>query len=362
MESFVENYFLKLFQMKENPNSIDLAIGQPNILPSSNLIKELKKHVDKYTNYTDAQGIPELREEIKKKLLNENKINAEKVIITHGAAEAIFDTILAHLSKNSEVVVFSPHYRKYITIPELVGAKVKTVPLNKRNRPDLEKLEDCITKKTKMIIVNSPNNPTGVVYSKDEIKQILEIADKFDLIILSDEVYEKYIYEKNRHISPGKFSDNVITINSFSKSYGLPGLRLGYLAGSSKLVDLILKVHLSNTTCLSYASQKAAIVALKDKSETLDFNSFDKKRKIAMKILSENNIDFIHPQGSFYLYIFVNQDSLKLSQKLMKNNLLVMPSIVFGTSNAIRISYATDIKLLTKGLEILIKNLSKREK
>ena len=353
MTQLYNEFHSNLFKAMQDPSYINLAIGQPNFKPPEDILKTLKEKIGSHTGYTDIEGLPKLRNQIKKKLLVENKIKTEKVIVTNGAVEAIFDSMLTHLKSHSEIILFSPHYGKYVTAPNIVGAKIKTIPM-KNKRPDLETLKHSITKNTKMIIVNSPCNPTGIVFSKDEIKQLTELVEKFNLILLSDEVYEKYVYDGKQFISPGMYSDRVITINSFSKTYGFPGLRLGYLAGTSDLVDPILKIHMSNTTCSPYNSQMAAITAMKLGYNSFDLSSFDKRRKIVMKFLDEYKINYIYPEGAFYFYIYVDEDSAKLSTKLFDKKLLVMPSKLFcDNSNALRISYAIDIKKLEKGLKIL---------
>jgi len=361
MDTYVTDFLSRLFRASQNVDSINLAIGQPNFKPPECVLNELKKNIGSYTKYTDVEGLPELRALIQKKLIIENKIKAEKIIVTNGAVEAIFDTMLTYLNRDSEIILFSPYYGKYKTVPKLFGSKIKKISLNNNNRPDFETLKQSITKKTRMIIVNSPCNPTGVVFSRDEVKRLIEIVEKHDLILLSDEVYEKYVYDRKEHVSPGQYSDNVITINSFSKTYSLPGLRLGYLAGTSNLVDPILDIHMSNTTCSSYASQMAAIRALKLKKNCFDLSSFDRRRKLSMNILNDNEIEYIYPEGAFYLYIYVHQDSVSLAQRLLNNKLLVMPSKLFGdVHNAVRISYATDKETLEKGLELLINNIKQR--
>ncbi len=353
MHKFDIYYFKKLNEMLSKSDVINLAIGQPDFKPSVSIIKAMKESIEEYTGYTPIQGLPELRNLIKKKLSVENKVWVEEVVVTAGAVEAIFDAMLALLSHNSEVILFSPYYGKYTMAPALLGAKIKAVPL-KNNRPDMEELGNQITKRTKMVVVNSPSNPTGIVYSEEEIKQLVEITNEHDLILLSDESYEKYVYGHKKHISPGRFSDDVIVINSFSKSYGFPGLRLGYLAGGHEFVERITSVHVANTTCCPYAAQKAAIEALRKKCP-VDVKSFNKRRKLVMKYLDSAGVDYIYPEGAFYVYVYTANDSMNISNMLMEKKVLVMPNALFGEQqNAIRISYAIEHEILEKGLNILM--------
>lgn len=353
MQKFDTSYLTKLNKMLQKANVINLAVGQPDFKPPTSVVKAMREGVEEYTGYTPLLGLPELRELIKKKLSMENKVGAEEVVVTAGAVEAIFDTMLTHLTHNSEVILFSPYYEKYIMAPALLGAKIKTVPL-KKNRPDMVELERQITEKTGMVIVNSPSNPTGMVYSEEEIKHLVEIIDRHDLILLSDEAYERYVYGHKEHISPGRFSDKVITVNSFSKTYGFPGLRLGYLAGKQELVEPTIDIHVANTTCCPYATQMAAIEALRGKCP-VNLRSFDERRKLVMRHLDSVGADYIYPEGAFYVYVYTATDSMNISNILMKKEVLVMPSTLFGGQrNALRISYAIEHKMLEKGLSVLM--------
>jgi len=359
MQKLNTNYLNRITEMLQDDNIINLAVGQPDFKPPASVLKAMKENIEKYTGYTPFQGLEELRNSIRNKLRSENKIKGEKVVVTAGAAEAIFDSMLAHLDRGSKVILFFPYYGRYAEVPHLLGVKIHTVSL-KNGRPDLFEMERKITKRTRMVVVNSPSNPAGIVYSKGEIKQLVEIIDKHNLILLSDEVYEKYVYDGKKHISPGRYSDRVITINSFSKTYGFPGLRLGYVAGDSELVDPILKIHRSNTTCSPYASQMAAIEALKLDHDFFDLSSFDRKRRSVMQTLDDFGINYVYPEGAFYFYIYVDKDPVKLSNELLSKKLLVMPGSLFGdTKKAIRISYAVNVKTLERGLEILIKHIFK---
>lgn len=352
MQKLDTSYLAKINNALQKKNIINLGVGQPDFKPPKHILNAFRKSISEYTGYTPIDGLPELKKLIIKKLRRENNIKAEDVVVTSGAVEAVFDSILGHLKHDNEIILFLPYYGKYATIPNIIGADVKTVAL-KNNRPNIAELEKKITKKTKMIVLNSPGNPTGIVFSKDEIKQLTEIVDKNDLILLSDEVYEKFVYDGKKHISAGSFSDRVITINSFSKTYGFPGLRLGYLAGSAELVEPARFIHTSNTTCCPYSSQKAAISALKGKCP-VDLKLFDKRRKLIIKHLNNIGADYIYPEGAFYVYIYTKKDSKVLSNKLIDKGILTMPNHLFGDDkNAIRISYAVEFKKLEKALNIL---------
>jgi aspartate aminotransferase len=343
----------------QDPSAINLAVGQPNFQPPQKIMDALHLSAEKQYGYTPTEGITELQQAIQQKLQRENKTSVEKVIVTTGAIEAIFDSLLAHLKRNDEIILFSPHYQKYCTVPNLFNVIIKHVPLTKEKRPDVSALENIITSKTKIIILNSPNNPTGIVYSSDEIKHIIEHVEKNNLLLISDEVYEKYVYDGKKHLSPGCFSKNVLTINSLSKTYGLPGLRLGYLAGTSELIDPVIPIHRSNTTCSPYSVQMAALTAFSDTFNIPDLHSFSLKRKRTMEILDENSITYIHPEGTFYLYIHVPKSSLKIAAQLLEKKVLVMPGEIYhDTHPFIRISYAVNSNKLEQGLQVIKRIIS----
>ena len=348
-ETFISHLNRKIL----DKTSINLAVGQPDFKPPQHIIKAFKDNIEVNTGYTPIQGIPVLRQEIQKKLRRENNINAEEIIVTTGAIESIFDIMLTYLKPKDEIMLFTPSYNKYRSIAEILGSTIKNISL-KNNRPDIFNLKQSITKKTKMIIINSPNNPTGIVFSSEEIKHIVDLAEKNNIICISDEVYEKYVYDQAQHISPASISNTVITVNSFSKSFGFPGLRMGYLAGSSDLINPILKTHMSNTTCSLFAAQMAAVTALQLKTPIFNIEVFDMRRKYVINKLNEMGLSYIYPEGAFYVYIYIDKNSLDFAYLLLKNNVLCMPSQLYGDhQNALRISYAVDIDLLKKGLTIL---------
>jgi len=356
MKQSNNEFLVRLSELSRNPAMVNLGIGQPEFSPPDCMIKALHESIGKNTGYTPVQGIPELREQIKKKLRSENKVKAESVLVTAGAVEALFNSMLAFLKTRDEVILFSPHYSKYNTVPELLGARVKRIGLRNK-RPDLEQLEKSVSEKTKIIVLNSPCNPTGMVFSREEIKKLVEIAEKNNSILLSDEVYEKFVYDGKKHTSPGEFSENVITINSFSKSFGFPGLRLGYLAGRNELVMKARDIHLSNVTCVPEFSQSAALAALKC-GNSFKLASFEERRNIVLELLNSAGAEFIHPEGTFYIYVFTKGNAERITEELMKEKILVMPNTVFaGERNALRISYAIPEEKLENSIKLVLEKL-----
>jgi len=352
--------FLHLVNQKLlNEKCVNFAVGQPDFKPAKEIIDAYKNNIETHTGYTPIQGLPILQKVIKQKLLKENKISVEEVLITTGAIESIFDIILTYLKPNDGLILFTPSYPKYRSIAERLNVHIKNIPL-KKNIFDISLIEKSITKKTKMIILNSPHNPTGIVFSEDEIKQICEIAKKYKILLISDEVYEKYLYENAIHFSPARINNNVLTINSFSKTYGFPGLRIGYVAGPKTLIKPVITTHQSNTTCSFYAAQLAALAALQLEKPPFDINIFDQRRTYLIKQLEQMGLSFIYPKGAFYIYVYIEENALNFCYKLLKDNLLVMPSTFYEHENkAIRLSYAVNMECIEKGLSILHKHLDK---
>lgn len=349
-------YINRLYEVLGKHDSVNLAIGEPDFGPPPALLEAWKEHVEVNAGYTPISGLPLLRQRIKDKLRVENHVRAEKVVVTAGSAEAIFDTMLAHVSPESEVILFSPCYRKYAVVADCIGARVRRIPLV-AGRPPVAELEHYISEKTGMVVVNSPSNPTGAVYSREELKHLAEIVDAHEVVLLSDEAYEKYVYGGRTHHSPGKFSDRALTIQSFSKTYGFPGLRLGYVAGSQKLVEPVLDVHASNTTCCPYAAQQAAVKAMEGPCP-VDVSSFDERRRLVLQFLDRIEADYIYPEGAFYVYVYTPGDSLRISTRLMERGILVMPHVLFGGErDAIRISYAIRSDILERGIRQVMRYL-----
>ncbi|MBU2477346.1 pyridoxal phosphate-dependent aminotransferase [Candidatus Micrarchaeota archaeon] len=351
------SFLAEIALLAEKKQIINMAVGEPNLKLPETVTESLAKNFSLSQNYSSPEGIPELRKLIQKKLKTENKIKAEKTVITNGAIEAIFDLLLAHLKQGSELLLFSPYYSKYNMVPLLNNCKVKKIPFQK-NRPDFELLEKTISNKSKVILLNSPHNPTGTVFNKEEIKELVEITEKHSLILISDEVYEKFVYEGKKHISPARFSSDVIIVNSFSKTFSMPSLRLGFMTGPEDLINPALKIHLCNVSCTSSISQNIGIKLLKKCKNFPDLSELNNKRKFVIKTLQENNIDFIFPEGTFYIYIFTKKNSNNIFNKLKRNGVLIMPNKIFGNNkNAIRISYSIPQEELEKAIAVIIKTI-----
>jgi len=351
----------KLFE-SAGPNAINLGIGQPDFDTPENIKAAAIKAInDGFTGYTIGLGIPELREALCNKFKRENhfEVTPGQVMVTSGASEALYITASALVSPGDEVLIPNPGFLAYKSIVNLLNGKDVSVSMKEDLTLDINDVLEKITSKTKALILNSPGNPTGAVSSKEDVKALAEIADDKKITLISDEVYEYFIYD-GQHVSPAQFSDNVVTINAFSKSYSMTGWRVGYLAAKGAYVGEILKVHQYLQACASSIGQKAAYEAVTGPQDSIAVmkNEFKKRRDFLVGGLNDIGIKCIMPQGAFYAFPEVD-DCDKAIEKLLKNDVVMTPGTAFGENGAghIRISYASSMENLQKALAIMEKVL-----
>jgi len=321
-----------------------------------------------FTKYTPSAGIPELRAAVAEKLAADNGLTyrAGQVVVSNGAKHACYNAILATCQPGDEVVIPAPYWVSYPDMVRLVGAEPVIVPTMERNnwkmRP--EDFENAMTPRTKMLIMNTPCNPTGSVYTREELEAIVEVASGEDIYILSDEIYEKLVYDDAKHVSIGSLSkeayDLTITVNGFSKSYAMTGWRLGYLAAPEAVAKAVDSIQSHTTANPSSFSQRGALAALKgDQQCVADMREeFDMRRNYMIDRLSKiPNVTAVKPQGAFYVLLNVSQLGLTsqnfADRLLSRANVAVVPGAAFGDDRTIRLSYATSIDIIKKGLDRL---------
>jgi aspartate aminotransferase len=360
---------------KQGVDVVSFAAGEPDFDTPLSIKEAAKKAIDEgFTKYTATSGILELKEVITKKLLKENNLqySPKEILVTNGAKQALFNIIMTLVDKDDEVIVPVPYWVSYVEMIKM--AQGKPVFLKTKDfivDPDL--LEKTITKKTKLLILNSPNNPTGAVYDEKILEKIAKICVKHNLLVISDEIYEKLVYDK-KHVSIASLSKKIknltVVINGVSKTYAMTGWRIGYAAGPEEVIKAATKIQDHSTSNPSSISQKAALAAL-----TLEQNEvtkmvleYKKRRDFMMSGLSLiKNIYPFYPHGAFYVFVNVK----KLYQKEIKNSVdfcqrlldeayvAAIPGAAFGDDSYIRLSFATDIQSIKKGLERL-KNFCER--
>lgn len=316
-------------------------------------------------HYTSNFGLMELRQAIADKLKRENNVDykASEVLVTVGLSEAVFAVLATILEEGDEILVPDPVWLNYINVPNLLGAKAVTYGLTEETgfQMDLEEVKAKITPKTRAIVIITPNNPTGGVLSEDVLKELAEIAVKNDLMVISDEVYERLVYDGAKHISiaslPG-MKERTFTMNGMSKAYAMDGWRLGYVAAPEEYILAMNKFHQHNTTCAPNFVQVAAIAALtQERDEVKEMvKEYQRRRDYAVKAINE--IPGLHcecPKGAFYIFInckSLNMKSADLSAYLLEEaKIALVPGDVFGPGGEgyLRMSFANSYDNIVEG-------------
>jgi aspartate aminotransferase len=318
------------------------------------------------TKYTPSAGLMTLRQAISDKLKRENGLNYEptQIVVSSGAKHACYNAILALVSDGDEVIIPAPYWVSYPEMVRMAGGVpviVQTTPENGW-KMTVEQFEEAMTPRTKMVIINTPTNPTGAVYTRDELQALGDLAASEDIIILSDEIYEHLVYGGAEHVSIASLSEDIykltVTVNGFSKGYSMTGWRLGYTAAPAEITKAIqlIQDHTTSNTCTF--SQFGAIAALTgDQSFITDMrDEFDMRRQYVYERLKKiPNISVVEPSGAFYFLIDTTNlglTSLNLCDKLLdRYKVAAVPGIAFGNDHSIRISYCTSLDILKEGLD-----------
>lgn len=375
----------KAKEMKEKGiDVISFGAGEPDFNTPENIINAaIKAMQEGNTKYTNVNGILPLREAICKKFKEDNGLiyKPSQIVVSTGAKQSLANVFLAILNPGDEVIVPNPYWVSYPELIRLADGKAVFVESDETSyyKFTKENLEKAVTEKTKAIILNTPNNPTGTIYNKEELIEIAEFAKKYDLIIVSDEMYEKLIYDGESHVSIASVShdayERTIVINGLSKSYAMTGWRLGYCGATEKIAKLMTNIQSHMTSNVCSITQYAAVEALngpQDKVKEMIFE-FERRRNYMAKTLEEmNNLSIIKPQGAFYIMINIDEclgkeingekinDSMDFSAKLLENEkVAVIPGKAVGLDNYVRVSYATSMELIEKGLERINKFVNK---
>jgi aspartate aminotransferase len=318
------------------------------------------------TKYTAVSGIMPLRKLLAKKLREENHCSyePEQISVNCGAKHSCFNAILATCDAGDEVIIPSPYWTSYPEMVRAVGAEPVFVETKQENgwKMTAAEFDAAMSGSTKMVIINSPNNPTGAVYTREELEAISEVAASEDILILSDEIYEKLVYGEAEHASIASVSPEVrdltITINGFSKAYSMTGWRLGYVAARTEIANAIDTIQSHSTSNPCTFAQYGAIAALTgDQSEMEDMAAeYDIRRQYMLKRLNDiQNVTTVEPQGAFYFLVNIGQMGLKsmnFSEKLLSRmQVATIPGVAFGNDETIRLSYATSLPIIKEGLD-----------
>lgn len=321
-----------------------------------------------FTKYTPSSGIPELRQAISDKFKADNQVEYKpsQIVVSNGAKHSCYNAILAMCQPGDEVIIPAPYWLSYPEMVRLAGAEPVFVQTREENNWKMtpEEFESAMTPRTKMVIINSPGNPTGSVYNRQELEALVEIASTEDICILSDEIYEKLTYDGAEHVSVASLSktayDLTITINGFSKAYAMTGWRLGYLGAPEAIAKAIDAIQSHSTSNPCSFAQKGGLAALKgDQSAVGDMRAeFDMRRQyMVQRLQSIPRITVVEPKGAFYALANISKlglNSTNFAEKLLsKHHVAVVPGIAFGDDRTIRLSYATGLDIIKKGLDRL---------
>jgi len=362
----VVSYANKLSQLGKE--IIHLEIGEPDFDTPKQIKEGAKSALDEgKVHYPPLVGIDELRKALSEKFNKENGLNyaPEEIIITNGVSQGIFAAIMAFINDGDEILIPDPGFLNYMYVPKIAGGIIKTYSLKEENgfQPDVEEIRSLITNKTKMIALISPNNPTGSILKIESLKGIAELVIANNLLVVSDEVYERIIYDENVHISiaslPG-MKERTIVLNGFSKYFAMTGWRLGYIAAPTPLIDPMMRLCFYNSTSANSFAQWGALEALlRDNSPSEDMVCEYKRRRDYL-FTSLNNIEKLScalPDGAFYMFLNIKEIGLT-SQEFTKYILeeagvATVPGIVFGKTGEgyVRLSYANSYENIVKAVE-----------
>ncbi|MDD7793815.1 pyridoxal phosphate-dependent aminotransferase [Clostridium sp. 'White wine YQ'] len=369
----------KAKEMKANGiDVVSFGAGEPDFNTPKNIRDAAVRAMEEgFTKYTPAAGITNLKKAIATKLYKDNNLTYDEsqIIISTGAKQCLANAFLAILNPGDEVLIPTPYWVSYPELTKLADGVPVFIDCKKEDNYKFKVsiLEKYITEKTKAILINSPNNPTGTIYTREELKELADFAAAHNLFIISDEIYEKLIYGSEEHVSIASLSkdayERTIVINGMSKSYSMTGWRVGYAAGPKEVIKVMSNIQSHMTSNVCSISQYAALEALEGPQDDLYsmIKVFQERRDLMSSMLDKmDDISYIYPQGAFYIMVNIESfigksykgktitDSLTFSNILLdETKVAVVPGAGFGLENYIRLSYATSNSIIEEGLKRL---------
>ena len=359
---------------KDSKDVVIFGAGEPDFNTPENIKQAAIKAVNNnITRYTPVGGIPELKKAVADKLKRENNIDydASEILISCGGKHSLYNIAMAVLDKGDEVILPVPYWVSYEEMIKLAEAKTVFCKTDENFRLTARNIEERITGKTKILILNTPNNPTGAVVEPAEISKIAKLAVERNFYVVSDEVYEHFIYGSNKHLSIASLDDEIknltIISNSVSKTYAMTGWRIGYSAGPKGIIRAMENLQSHSTGNPSNIAQMAAVEALSGPQGSVNqmVKAFDDRRKFMHKRLNEiDGISCVEPEGAFYAFPDISETGMKsmeFASRLLDEALVaVVPGIAFGSDKHVRLSYATSIHEIEKGLDRIEKWLKQK--
>ncbi len=347
------------------------SAGEPDFDTPAHIKAAAKQALDEgKTKYGPAAGEPKLREAIARKLREDNNLsyNAENVIVTNGGKHSLFNLMLALIEAGDEVIIPAPYWLSYPEMVKLAGGTPVIVPTDasKDYKITPDQLRSSITPQTKLFVFNSPSNPTGMVYTPAEVKALAEVVVEKDILVVSDEIYEKILYDGAEHLSIGAVSPDVfertIVSSGFAKAYSMTGWRLGYLAGPVEVIKTVNTIQDHSTSNVCTFAQYGAIAALEGSQDCVEEMrlAFAQRRQVMLERLNAiPGLICPKPDGAFYMFPNISKTGLKSLEfcngLLESQQVAVIPGIGFGADDCIRLSYATDMASIEKGMDRLDK-------
>ncbi|AFY79004.1 MAG: pyridoxal phosphate-dependent aminotransferase [Hydrococcus sp. C42_A2020_068] len=347
------------------------SAGEPDFDTPQHVKEAAKLGLDQgKTKYGPASGEPKLRAAIAKKLYEDNHLNyqAENIIVTNGGKHSLFNLMLALIEPGDEVIIPAPYWLSYPEMVKIASGTPVIVDTPEENQYKItpDQLRQAITPRTKLFVLNSPSNPTGIVYTPDEIRALAEVIVERDILVVSDEIYEKILYDGAEHLSIGAVSEEAfkrtIISNGFAKAYSMTGWRVGYLAGPLELIKATITIQSHSTSNVCTFAQYGAIAALEGSQDCVQqmLAAFAKRRQYMLERISAiPNLSCPKPNGAFYVFIDISQTgmaSIDFCKALLEEHqVAAVPGIAFGADRCIRLSYATDMTTIEKGLDRLDK-------
>jgi aspartate aminotransferase len=366
----------------EGADVVDLSVGEPDFPTPENVVEAGKAAMDAgHTGYTSSNGILELRETIAEKLRDDGiDCEAGNVIVTPGAKQSLYEAVQTLVDDGDEVVLLDPAWVSYEAMAKLAGGDLNRVDLAPHDfqlEPALDDLAEAVSDGTELLIVNSPNNPTGAVYSDAALVGVRDLAVEHDVTVISDEIYQEITYgaEPTSLASLDGMADRTVTVNGFSKAYSMTGWRLGYFAGPEELVSEAGKLHSHSVSCATNFVQRAGVEALRSTDESVAemVEAFAERRTFLLDRLGEVGVEAPEPDGAFYLMIPVSEahraskdssgeqsdprdadDQQWCEEALAEAHVATVPGSAFGAPGYARISYANSTERIGEAVDRLV--------
>ena len=342
---------------------VDLSVGEPDFPTPENIVEAGKDAMDAgYTGYAPSNGIPALKEAIVEKLAADGLDHStDEIIVTPGGKQALYEIFQTLIDDGDEVVLLDPAWVSYEAMTKLAGGSISRVDTSDHGfqlEPVLDELAATVSDGTELLVVNSPNNPTGAVYSDAALEGVRDLAVEHDITVISDEIYKEVTYG----VSPTSLGsldgmgDRTITLNGFSKAYSMTGWRLGYFAAPADLVEQAGKLHSHSVTCATHFVQHAGVEALENTDETVTemVEAFHERRDMLVDLFADQGVDVAVPDGAFYMMLPVDEDDQAWCEEAIEEaHVATVPGSAFGTPGFARLSYAASAVRLREAVDRL---------